>query len=307
MGGAGYLGGALTSILLRRGCTVKVYDNLLYEDAYRNPVEFCLGDVRDEKRLLANLEWADAVVWLAAIVGDAACALRPDLAVSVNDKAVKTLANSFDRRIVFTSTSSVYGAQEELVDENGPVEPLSLYAATKLGAEKYLEDRDAIIFRLATLFGLSDTYCRLRLDLVVHQFAIKAFKDKKIEVFGGNQYRPFLHVRDAALAIADNIQNSHTGIFNLNWTNLRMVDLAEEVRRHFPDAEVIRTPQVSQDRRTYRVSSERAQRILGFSPKLSVDEGINELKCILEEGRIKDLSDPRYRNSEYLATERVAS
>ncbi|MGA8856278.1 MAG: SDR family oxidoreductase, partial [Candidatus Bathyarchaeia archaeon] len=162
VGGAGYLGGALTSILLRRGCTVKVYDNLLYEDAYRNPVEFCLGDVRDEKRLLANLEWADAVVWLAAIVGDAACALRPDLAVSVNDKAVKTLANSFDRRIVFTSTSSVYGAQEELVDENGPVEPLSLYAATKLGAEKYLEDRDAIIFRLATLFGLSDTYCRLR-------------------------------------------------------------------------------------------------------------------------------------------------
>ncbi|MGA8856840.1 MAG: NAD(P)-dependent oxidoreductase, partial [Candidatus Bathyarchaeia archaeon] len=147
----------------------------------------------------------------------------------------------------------------------------------------------------------------LRLELVVHQFAIKAFKDKKIEVFGGNQYRPFLHVRDAALAIADNIQNSHTGIFNLNWTNLRMVDLAEEVRRHFPDAEVIRTPQVSQDRRTYRVSSERAQRILGFSPKLSVDEGINELKCILEEGRIKDLSDPRYRNSDYLATERVAS
>ena len=301
VGGAGYVGGAVTDILKQEDYSVRVYDNLLYEDSYRKPLDFCFGDVRDEERLKPHLKWADAVVWLAAIVGDGACALNPDLTMNVNEKAVKTLADSYDGRIIFTSTCSVYGAQDSVIDETAPIKPLSLYATSKLNAEKHLENKNAIIFRLGTLFGMSDTYSRIRLDLVVNTLTVRAFQNKKITVFGGNQHRPILHVRDAARAITDSIEQSHTGIFNIHSVNVRILELAENLRQHFPDLEITRTDLMFQDNRTYQVSSEKARRILGFTPKLSVDDGIKELRVLLEQGRIKNLSDRRYTNADHLA------
>jgi nucleoside-diphosphate-sugar epimerase len=300
-GGAGYVGGAVTDALLEKGHSVRVYDSLLYDDAYRKPVDFCFGDVRDEHRLIPNLQWADAVIWLAAIVGDGACALNPELTQSVNERALELLADSFNGRIVFTSTCSVYGAQDGIIDETAAVKPLSAYAITKLNAEKILKDKNAIIFRLGTLFGLSDTYSRIRLDLVVNTLTVKAITANRIVVYGGDQHRPLLHVRDAAQAIANSLDNNYTGHFNLHSENVRIIDLAERMRDHFPGLEIVRTDLKFQDNRTYKVSSEKARTSLRFSPKLTIDDGVTELKSLVEQGRIKNLSDRRYTNANHLA------
>lgn len=300
VGGAGYVGGAVTDILQQEGCSLRVYDNLLYEDSYRKPVDFCYGDVRDQKALLPHLKWADAVVWLAAIVGDPACAINPELAQIVNAKCLSILTESFKGRIVFTSTCSVYGAQDSVIDENAPLKPLSLYAISKLNAEKTLQDRNATIFRLGTLYGISDSYSRIRLDLVVNTLTVRAYANKKVIVYGGDQHRPLLHVRDAARAIVDSLEASDTGIFNIHSENVTIIELAERLRRHFPGLIVERTDLRFQDNRTYRVTSDKARKQLGFEPKLTVDDGVEELKLLLEQGRIRNLADRRYANAEYL-------
>lgn len=275
---------------------------MLYEESYRKPVDFCFGDVRDERRLLPQLKWADAVVWLAAIVGDGACALNPDLTVSVNEKSLEILANSFDGRIIFTSTCSVYGAQDFMIDENASVKPLSLYAISKLNAEKILAPKNALVFRLGTLFGVSDNFSRIRLDLVVNTLTLRAFANKRITVYGGNQHRPLLHVKDAAIAIANALESPQSGIFNLHSVNVRIIDLAERLRAHFPELEIVRTDLKFQDTRTYQVSSEKAVKLLGFSSKFGIDDGVKELKLLLEQGRIRNLFDKRYANAEHLTS-----
>src|SRR6185369_372366 len=168
VGGAGYIGGAVTDLLAKSNHEYRVYDALLYEESYRKPVDFFYGDIRDRARLLPHLKWADAVVWLAALVGDGACALNPEITTEINQDTVKWLTESFSGRIVFMSTCSVYGAQDGELNESSPLNPLSVYAATKLDAEKYLIERNAIIFRLGTLFGVGDLFSRIRLDLVVN-------------------------------------------------------------------------------------------------------------------------------------------
>ena len=166
-GGAGYVGGWLTDRALEAGHDVRVYDLLLYEDRYLKAVDFVAGDVLDSARLAPHLEWADTVVWLAGLVGDPACALDPQLTNKINLESVRRLCDTFEGRIIFPSTCSVYGAQDEMLDEDSPTQPLSLYAESKLNAEKILTERrpDSLILRLATLAGLGDTYSRIRLDL----------------------------------------------------------------------------------------------------------------------------------------------
>ncbi|MGE5112796.1 MAG: NAD-dependent epimerase/dehydratase family protein [Acidobacteriaceae bacterium] len=301
-GGAGYIGGAVTDALSKTDHHVRVYDSLLYEEAYRKPVEFAFGDVRDHDRLRSHLQWADAVIWLAALVGDGACQLNPEISVEVNQDSVKWLADNYDGRIVFMSTCSVYGAQDKVtLDERSPTDPLSVYAATKLAAEDYLTHKNAIIFRLGTIFGISDEFSRLRLDLVVNTLTVRAWRTGKITVFGGDQFRPLLHVRDAAQAAADNAATSVTGIFNLHRQNVRIVDLAYQVRNHFPDLVIEQTPMEFQDSRNYRVSSAKARESLGFSPQYSIDAGIEELKILLDANRMRDLSNPRYTNQAFLS------
>jgi nucleoside-diphosphate-sugar epimerase len=300
VGGAGYVGGAVTDLLAPGPHEVRVYDSLLYEEGYRKPVDFVLGDVRDRTRLAPHLAWADVVVWLAAIVGDGACALDPDLAVELNDQAVRHLADRFDGRILFTSTCSVYGAQDDLLDEASPVNPLSVYAQTKHTAEGHLIGKNAIIFRLGTLFGVSDHYSRIRMDLAVNVLTAKAYLYKRISVFGGEQYRPLLHVRDVARAVVANLETRHEGIFNLHAENVRIGDLADRIKAHFPETEIQRTEMKFQDSRNYRVSSDKARATFGFAPKYSVDDGIAELKAILEAGRIKNISQPRHWNQRFL-------
>ncbi len=302
VGGAGYLGGAVTDLLLKQGKhEIRVYDALLYEHSYLKEVPFVYGDIRDHKKLLVQLNWADSVVWLAALVGDGACAVNTDITIEINNDAVGWLAENYNGRIIFTSTCSVYGAMDGVLDEKSPTNPLSVYAVTKLAAEKKLCGNNAIVFRLGTLFGLSDQFTRIRLDLVVNTLTVKAYSEKKLTIFGGKQFRPILHVKDAASAIIDNIETEYKGIYNLHKNNVKIVDLAKEVKEQFKNIKVEKVDMKFQDSRNYRVSSNKAVQAFNFAPSFTSADGIAELKKILEEGRIKDVNNPLYVNQAYLS------
>ena len=189
VGGAGYVGGGIVDLLSKKH-NVTVYDSLIYENSFRKDVDFIFGDIRDYKKLNLILKNYDAVIWLAALVGDGACAINPNLTHEINAETVNNLVKNFQGKIVFLSTCSVYGAQEGMLNEDSSVSPLSEYASSKLIAEKYLEDSDAIIFRLGTLFGIGDQFSRIRLDLVVN-ILTQGSQDKKwvyLEEISGDHY-----------------------------------------------------------------------------------------------------------------------
>lgn len=297
-GGAGYIGGALTDALKGSANKIAVYDSLLFEDEYRKDIQFIKGDIRDTRLLGEWLDWADCVVWLASIVGDGACALDPYSTKIINQYSVQWLANNFNGRIIHMSTCSVYGASDGVLDEISATNPLSIYAQTKLASEAYLKDKNAIIFRLGTLHGLGDCFSRIRLDLVVNTMTARAVSEGSLKVFGGEQYRPLLHVRDVAETIADNIRTEHTGVYNLHKENVKMIDLAKQVTELVPSSiELENKP--FEDNRNYRVSSELA-RSIGFQPSLTAEDSIKELSALLQQGRIKDLNNPRYSNQKYM-------
>jgi len=301
VGGAGYIGGAVVDLLLESSHEIRVYDALLYEEVYRKPIAFFFGDVRNREALWPHLAWADAVIWLAALVGDGACALNTDIAESINQEAVEWMAGHFDGRIIFLSTCSVYGAQDKELDEASPTNPLSVYASTKLRAERALAGKNAMIFRLGTIYGVGDLFSRIRLDLVVNILVVRAFSVGKVKVFGGEQFRPLLHVKDAAQAVVNNLESAHTGVFNLHRQNVRIIDLAYQVRNHFPDMTIELTELSFQDARNYRVRSDKAIASFGFHPRFSIDDGIEQVKELVSERRIRDLDNPRYTNQSFLA------
>ena len=174
VGGAGYIGGALVDMLLESTHNVRVYDNLLYENEYRKSVDFFFGDVRDASRLKPHLEWADVVVWLAAIVGDGACAANPDMATEINRKASAVTDSELRWADYLHFTCSVYGANDKLLDETSEVDPLSIYAASKLEAESGVLEKNGMVLRLGTLFGIGDNHSRIRMDLVVNYLTARA-------------------------------------------------------------------------------------------------------------------------------------
>ena len=301
VGGAGYVGGGIVDLLSKKH-NVTVYDSLIYENSFRKDVDFIFGDIRDYKKLNPILSNYDGVIWLAALVGDGACAINPTLTHEINAQTVSNLTKNFSGKIVFLSTCSVYGAQDGILNEDSSVNPLSEYASSKLIAEKYLEDSDAIIFRLGTLFGIGDQFSRIRLDLVVNILTTKALQDKKMSVFGGDQWRPLLHVKDVANAIDKTVQTDVNGIFNLHHKNYKIIELAEKIKEKIPDVVIETTPLPFQDTRNYQVSSEKLKVATGFEASIEIDQGINEVYDLISSNRIKDINDPRYSNQLFLQT-----
>ena len=301
VGGAGYVGGGIVDLLSKKH-DVTVYDSLIYENSFRKDVTFIFGDIRDYKKLNPILNNYDAVIWLAALVGDGACAINPTLTHEINAETVNNLTKNFKGKIVFLSTCSVYGAQDGILNEESLVNPLSEYASSKLIAEKYLKDSDSIIFRLGTLFGIGDQFSRIRLDLVVNILTTKALQDKKMSVFGGDQWRPLLHVKDVANAIDKTLETDINGIFNLHHKNYKIIELAEKIKEKIPDVVIETTPLPFQDTRNYQVSSEKLKVATGFEALIEIDQGINEVYDLISSNRIKDTNDPRYSNQSFLQT-----
>ena len=302
VGGAGYIGGYMTDVFKNKeNYEITVYDNLLYESHYLKDVNFIFGDIRDYKKLDKIINGFDVIVWLAAIVGDGACAINAALSEDINFNTVKWLVDNYKGTIVFTSTCSVYGMNSELIDEDAKPNPLSVYAATKLQAEKYIVENaeDYIIFRLGTLYGIGDSHSRLRFDLVVNILTLRAVQGESLTVFGGQQWRPILHVRDVSYAIEYCLDKNIRGLYNLSELNVEISELSGTIKRLLPETEIIYQDMKFEDLRDYKVKNDRIL-ATGWKPKFTLDEGILEMKKVFSERRIKNIADPVYSNVSYL-------
>ena len=289
-GGAGYLGSVLVPKLLAAGNTVTVLDSFLYEQD--SLMECCgnrafhviRGDCRNKETLKTALQEQDIIIPLAAIVGFPACAKDETAAVSTNYDAIDLLLSLRTKvqKIIFPCTNSGYGmgAGEQFCTEESPITPISLYGRTKMMAEQaILASGNSITFRFATLFGASG---RMRTDLLVNDFVYRAINDRAVVVFEGNHVRNFLHVCDAADAFLFAMENyeamcGQTYNCGLSDSNLTKIQLCEKIREHLPGfvykEDAINT---DPDQRNYYVSNQKIEQ-LGFKPKKSLDDGIEEL------------------------------
>lgn len=304
IGGAGYIGGYLTDLLVREKCDVTVYDVLAYEERFLKKVPFIYGDIRDREKLRKILPQYDIIVILAAVVGDGACAADPFLTQAINEDCVKWLVDHFSGKIVFTSTCSVYGINNDLIDESATPNPLSVYAETKLAAEqyvmKYAAER-ALVFRLGTLYGLGDRFSRIRLDLVVNILAKQAALGEELTVFGGDQWRPLIHVKDVGRAILYGLSYDITGLYNLSTGNFRIHEIADEIQKILPSTKIKKVDMLFEDQRNYRVSTACWEEAAPeWSPKFSLQKGIREIIQLIQNDRIKNPGSPVYSNEAYI-------
>jgi nucleoside-diphosphate-sugar epimerase len=316
-GGAGYIGSTLVPLLLGRGDRVRVCDALLHGGhallgVWSHPAfEFASGDIRDPAVIRAALAGMDAVVHLAAIVGDPACAREPEVARAVNVDASLALLAECRRagiaRFVFASTCSNYGRMKDpscYVDEGAELAPLSLYAETKVAVERALldvretGDITATPLRFATVFGVSP---RMRLDLTVNEFTAEMLTKARLQVYGEQFWRPYVHVHDAARAVAcvlaapaDVVRNE---VFNVGSTaaNYQKRQLVDLIRPYAPQA-CVEYVHRDEDPRDYRVSFARIHERLRFAVTHTVAQGIGEVARLVRSGLLGDLSQPRYRN-----------
>ena len=316
-GGAGYLGSLVATQLLREGHAVRVLDNLQFGGtsllgiASDDGFEFCLGDIRDPVAVEKSLIGVQAVAHLAALVGDPACARNPALAREVNlDGPRNVLAQAKAagvERFVFASTCSNYGRMSDpsrLAREEDELRPISLYAETKVEIEKELLRSGSggpawTVLRFATLYGLSP---RMRFDLTVNQFTMEMVTRGRLAVFGEKFWRPYVHVRDAARAIATVIKAPPSQVanrvFNVGDTgeNYTKRDLVDLICAEVPGC-TVEYVQKDEDPRDYRVSFDRIGTELGFRVTRRVPDGIREMVAAIRGGLFENLESPRLYNS----------
>ena len=290
-GGAGYLGSVITGKMLSEGHEVVVLDKLIFNQVSllsytSNPkFKFIHGDVRNVTLLERLCNECDVIIPLAAIVGFPACASEPELAKEINFQQIVNIVkftNGKNKKILYPNTNSGYGlgtGQLECTEES-PLTPISVYGQTKCEAENFLKNcTDAIIFRLATVFGVSP---RMRTDLLVNDFTYKAITDKYIVVFEKNFKRNFIHIQDVASVFLFMLENYnlHKGeIFNvgLSNANLSKQELLERIQTHVKNFAVSYNDYYEDpDKRDYIVSNDKIESI-GWFPKWTIDMGIEEL------------------------------
>lgn len=314
-GGAGYLGSVLVRELLKDGYKIKVLDNLMFGKeslagvwANRN-FDLIVGNILHIDDVVEAVRDVDAIVHLAAIVGDEASVDDPLKTITDNTLATVNLATVCKKfqinRFIYASSCSVYGAgkSERKLSELSKLSPVSLYAQSKIDSEIELlrladENFAPTILRFATLFGWSP---RMRFDLVVNLFTLMAFQKKRIKVFGGEQWRPFIHTNDAASAIVkvleSPIKNTAKAVFNVGADNqnLRILDVAKTVGRVVGGVDIDQE-ETQQDLRNYNVSFSKIRNRLKFKPKMSLAAGISEITRNLQRSNI-DFTDRRFINS----------
>ncbi|HET6481425.1 MAG TPA: SDR family oxidoreductase [Actinoplanes sp.] len=312
-GGHGYLGSVLAQKAVNRGHRVVVVDRVPAvpdPEAATPGVLTVVSDLRNAEDWRTVLRHVDVVVHLAAVVGDPACDADPETAWETNYLGTVRLAEECRRygvrRLIFASTCSNYGASMgPVADTWSPLNPVSGYARSKILAEHHLLSvRGAhlrpTILRFATLHGLSS---RMRFDLVVNRMTAAAVHEGAIEVHGGEQWRPFLHVHDAADAILSTLALSPADtVLNCGSSdqNYRILDVARLVQAEIPEATLIRT--AGNDRRDYRVDFDPIYRQLGFRPKRDVPGSIREMAAALHEKRYPHYKSALFNNHEAVRT-----
>ena len=292
-GGAGYIGSVLTNKLVSSNYNVKILDSLIFgrdgisDLVSNNSVNLVVDDIRNKKIIPDVLKQVDCVIHLAAIVGDPLCSKIPKAARQINELATKHIIDCCKKagvqRFIFASTCSNYGSSLGTVNEDTPLESLSLYSETKVKSESYVldskeENFEPCILRFATAYGISP---RMRFDLLVQEFIRDALIDKKISIFGPNHWRPFVHVDDISSACITAIENSSNisgEVYNVgdNEQNYTKKNLAELVQKHIPSS-TIEITESKQDLRSYKVSFDKIRNELNFKVSKTVEDGISEI------------------------------
>ena len=302
IGGAGYIGGLTTDYLLRDGFEVTVYDNLLYEERYLKPVSFVHGDIRETEKIAKLSEKFDIIIILAGLVGDQACAVDPIITEAVNLTSVEKLCSAIskDKHIIFMSTCSVYGVGEGILNENSPTNSLSVYATTKLEAEKYVSQRNGTIFRLGTVFGLGDNYSRIRMDLVANVLTMRALRNGEITINGGDQWRPIISVIDIAEYLVEACKKKIPGTYVISKENVTIKDLGERIVKLIPKTKIIYRDIPFEDNRNYKVDNSQSLSAFNYKPKVSLEDEMRRMMLLFTENRIKDPNDKTYNNGAFI-------
>jgi nucleoside-diphosphate-sugar epimerase len=305
-------------MFLNTGYEVVLLDNHLYGAQGishlkgHEHLQIIEGDIANIKDVVKSLKDVDTIIALAAIVGDPACSVSPQETLNLNYESSKILVETANfygiRRLVFASSCSVYGVGgNELLTEASPLNPVSLYAKTRIMSENILFERSdsvsPVILRLSTVFGYSP---RMRFDLVVNLLTVKAIVEKKFQIFGGNQWRPFIHCKDVAkafyLAATKDNQTVDRQIFNVgsDHLNYQLKDIGDMIIQHLPDATFdILNDNV--DERNYKVSFDKIKHQLGFSPDYDLNQGIVEMiEKIKLSDDLKNYSNKMFSNLETL-------
>jgi len=317
-GGAGYVGSVLSGQLLSRGYKVRVLDCLYFGGEsilgyLSNPnFDFRYGDIRKKVDLEKAIEDIDAVIHLAAIVGDPACSQQPQLARETNLDASMMLyevcqKSGTVRRFVFASTCSNYGKMKgvEYVDETSPLCPISLYAELKVSFEEFLlesktsDDFIPTALRFATVYGISP---RMRFDLTVNEFTKDAALGRELVIYGEQFWRPYCHVEDIAracvLVLESPAELVDHEVFGVGSTeeNYRKKMIVEEILRFLPSTKV-RYIHKEEDPRDYRVNFSKIEEQLGFKPIKRVSDGVQEVIFLIRNKILRDPDSGVYRNS----------
>jgi len=320
-GGAGYIGSLLTTQLLQQGHRVTVIDNLLFGGEslltfLSNPnFYFAKADVTESRSLRDSLprNWPkpDAIFHLAGIVGFPACqAVGKQAAWWYNVEATRTILDQADSlhigRFIYASTYSAYAPTTDgsLVTEDSPLSPQSLYVETKIAAEELVRLQGALIFRLATLYGISP---RTRFDLVVNQFVLDAFIKRELLIYQRGYSRSFVHVQDVVRALllglnaADEKVNGQVYNLGTDGGNYTKDQIVQFVIKRLPETFVqYKDLTFGGDVRDINVSFEKIQRDLGFNAALTVDDGVREVVSALRLGLIREPQHERYRNAHFI-------
>ncbi len=320
IGGAGYVGTVITSHFLKQGYKVTVLDNFVYDNQFSvlpyvgDPnFKITYGDMGDSIVLDSISKDISDVIILSGLVGDPITKKYPEESEQINEIAVKNCIDYFNgkglAKLVFISTCSNYGLikDNELADENFELSPLSLYAKAKVANEKYLlskkgrVDYTAVVLRFATAFGLSP---RMRFDLSISEFVRDIFFGEELEVYDKDTWRPYCHVRDFArlldIVINADREKVNFEVFNAggNINNATKQILIDEIIKVVPEAKVIFSENGS-DPRNYRVNFEKVKNILGFEPKYTIKDGVEELINALKVGLYKDSLSNKNRYGNY--------
>jgi len=308
-GGAGYVGSVAVPKLIEAGHRVKVLDLYIYGDVLDDHprLEQIRGDIRDRETVDQAMLGCDTVIHLACISNDPSFELDPALGKSINFDAFHVLVESAKAhgvgRFVYASSSSVYGVKEEPnVTEELPLEPLTDYSRFKAECEQVLLDArepgfTTLVLRPATVCGYGP---RLRLDLTVNILTTHAVHNRKIKVFGGSQLRPNIHIADVAELYLRSLEwpdeKIDGQIFNAGYENHSVAEIAQMVRDIAgEDVEIETSP--TDDLRSYRISSEKIERELGFRPAHTIEDAVRDLVDAFEQGKVPDaLTDPLYYN-----------
>jgi len=309
IGGEGYIGNVVSEHLLSSGYEVVSYDLLLYKNnncvlnhVNHSNYNFVYGDINDSIKLKNVISKVDAVVLLTGLVGDPITKKYPEESAAINDVGVRNVIDICAKinveKFIFISTCSNYGLiqNNEKADETHPLNPLSLYAKAKVGAEKHIlglkgkTKMNPTILRFATAFGVSP---RMRFDLTVSEFTRELATGNDLLVFDADTWRPYCHVRDFARLIhlvleADNSKVSFE-VFNAGGevNNATKQMIVDKILAQVPEGKVSYQAHGS-DPRNYRVDFSKVKKVLGFEPKYTIDDGVTELKTMID-NRVFDL------------------